>query len=314
MILNKESKKVAELQILRLENSLIDIKAKTNNNSALFKIVSIPYIDRIRVLRSEIEEFIGVTNSEENSDLIIRISGEEIGKGKAPSSIVINSLSNFKSSITNTYANILGITNLDNIPKAIKDICDFSLVGTLEGSIQLVLEVPEDSNTLFSDEELFKTINIIQDVSYWALKQGSKEELEEIIPDNELSIKILNNVLKLTPSTEDSKIHSIQLYGNLITKDKELILTKETRSFIKDFIKEVELDTIQITGVIREIDLDKKSFILRDVNIEGLKEVHCKYNEQINSVKLNTKVLVTGIEKSRRTKISKMVLTHVENL
>lgn len=315
MINDIKDKKIIELQIQRLENSLLDIKLKTENNPLMFNILANPYVKQIRELRQQIEEFIGVPQEVPLTDLIVRISGEHIGKGRAPISVVASTLKNVRSAISNTYASLIGVTDFNNLPKHITEACDFSLLGTAEGSIQLILQSPSKEVSLLGEEELSKVFEIIYQAAEWAIEERPKEELEEILPNKEGFNNVLKNLLKLTPPKEDDRVDSIHLYGQLMKKD--IILTNKTREYISNYLynDQQEEKVIEIKGTIREIDLDKKSFILRDImNLHDVKEVRCK---MVNSLKedvfpiLNSKVIISGIETSKtKSKLTVSVLKY----
>ena len=306
MIKSIKEKEIYELQIKRLETALLDIKEKTIDNPSLYKVLSQPYKNKIRTLRNEIDIFLEIDQIDDFTDLVVRIQGQTIGSGKAPMSVVTNTLKNVRSAISNLYGLLAGVTDLQNLPKHIVDACDFSFVGTAEGSIKLLLDIPTNEASLISKIELEPVITLLFRAAEWAQNEQGLHEIEEIMPIKKHREILLKHLLKLTPTTDDKRIESIQYYGQKISN--KVTLTNATRNHIKNFI-EIEKESVTINGVVREIDLDKRTFILRETKLENLNEVKCKLgNSSLELPELNSIITIKAFEKSLKNKILNVVV------
>ena len=273
MITNNEEKLHVNKQLIRLENALEDIKFKLlPNNPDLFRIMSSNYVEKIKELRKEIDLYIGLEegNAIKDADLIIRLQGPKIGFGKAPISVVTNILEDVRKSFQDIYSQMVGHKRGKNLPNYIIEACDMSLTSVFEGSLQVALKRPFEQLKLFSATEFERTAELFFTAAQWASKELSEEILEREIPDKDLREITMKSILRITPRG-NKKLSSINLYGNLVKEN--VILTKRSRDFILDKIakgnEQEKIHTYQ--GRIREVDLDRSSFKLRE--IEGSPEI-----------------------------------------
>ncbi|MFT9495827.1 hypothetical protein [Anaerosolibacter sp.] len=287
MINNKEEKEFVNKQIIHLENALSDLKNRLlPNNPKMFNLMSASYIDKIRELRKEIDLYIGIdeNNSVEKSDFIIRLLGPEIGYGRAPISVVTNLLGEVRKGFQNIYAHISGHGISSKYPKSITEMCDLSLVDVFEGSLQVALQRPMDQLNLFDQIETSdfeKTVNLYFNTANLASKQASNEMLKETIPDDYLRDIAMKNVLRIIPK-DPKRVSTIEIYGKLVKEN--IYLTKHSRDYIIDKIAKKQDEEVLYTykGRIREIDLDKRSFRLRDLaNDELINEVVCIIDDNL---------------------------------
>ncbi|SDQ06995.1 hypothetical protein [Virgibacillus salinus] len=271
MINNLEEKEFLNKQIMHLENALADLKDKLlPHNPEMFEIMSSSYIEKIKEFRSEIDEFIGfqVIEKIDRSDIVIRLQGPEIGFGNAPISVVSSILEEVRKGFQNLYSFKQGYRNLTKIPNYISKACDMSLTNVREGSLQIALQRPTEQLSLLDEKTDFeRTAELYLTAASWAASHGSVDAIKKEIPDIELREMALKSVLRLIPNSS-KKINRVHLYGSLIKKD--IFLTKITRDYIiENLSKEIEEEVIYtFEGRVREVDLDKGSFRLRELKGE----------------------------------------------
>lgn len=303
MIKNYDEKIHLEKQISRLERALLEIKEKNKNNRYLFDVFSKPYINKIQDLRAQIDEYLGISQVNTNYDLVVRVAGENIGFGQAPISVVANTLKNFKTAMLSIAKNVHGYPDVESLPSNIRSQFDLIFSGSFSGSIQLGLKMPYHQLSLF-ENNLEEVTTILETGLKWVSSNGSDIELEEVIPNKELRVEVLKGILKLTPS-KTNNIQSLHIYGEMVSGEYRLDMN--SREKIKSYFNDEE-DTYQVVGIIREIDLDKKKFILRNLeeNTE-YKEVVCRFRkiDEVfeKEIILNHKVLVEGIYISKRKSV-----------
>jgi hypothetical protein len=317
MITNFEQKEHINKQIVRLENALADIKEKTlPKNPKLFEVMSKSYIDKIKELRKEVDLYIGIQDDKMDADFIVRLLGPEIGYGKAPISVVSNVLDELRKGFQNVFAHLLGYKNIKKVPNNILNACDMKLTRVFEGSLQVALQRPEEQLNLLGKSEFDKTAEYFFSVASWATEKGALENIINEIPDDDLRDVVFKSVLRVIPNNP-RKVNRIHLYGPIIKK--EILLTKQSRDFIINSIaKKDEEDIIYAyKGRIREVDLDKGSFKLREIeNNSDLHEIigHIKESllEDLKGA-LDDIVEIRGVLKQETKSTKTLDVRYIEN-
>ncbi|WP_112182529.1 hypothetical protein [Paraliobacillus zengyii] len=320
MISNLEEKKFINKQIMHLENALADLKFKLlPDNPEIFKVMSISYVDKIQELRKEIDTFLGVNELKdiEKSDIVIRLKGPEIGYGRAPISVVSSILDETRKGFQNLYSYLNGFKNFRKVPQSILKACDMSLAGMFEGSLQVALQRPSEQISLFDEDSDFnKTVELYLQAASWASKNDSIELLKRNIPDDELREVALKSILRLIPKST-KKVNRVHLYGSLVNEN--IYLNKQSRDYIiENLAKKVEDEQIlSFEGRVREVDLDKGSFKLREVKDEnGIHEIIGHINESLmEDLKecLDDVIIVKGVIKSETQKSKTLEIRFIES-
>ncbi|PRR70938.1 hypothetical protein [Clostridium thermopalmarium] len=265
MINSIEQKNQAENQIKRLENILISLREKLlPDREKQYKAMASSYVNKIRELREEIDEFTGVQlfNIPKN-DLNIHIIGPVIGYGEAPISLVSKFLDNFRKSIQTIYAILCDIKISTNVPKEVAKACDFNLLGYNKGSINLSLGLPPKQLNFFdSNNKIDNAMEVYFKAIHWASSALPKEciDIDENIRD-----RALGSILRTLP--DEKNISEITFSGEAIKKYGKLSINKYAKYRISEILlnKDIDDEIIEVKGKIREVDLDNLSFTLRDI-------------------------------------------------
>lgn len=303
MINNLKEKQFIENRIKKLENILFDLKERLlPDREEQYKVMAAVYVRKIIELREEIEEYIGMNNVLiEKSDINIHVNGPAIGYGKAPISIISSYLDNFKTSVRKNYGILY---NKSKVPQNIALLTDFTLNQLSPGSINISLSIPNEQTTFLEDMPFNKSLSI-----YFELLQSiSMRECDIHIDgiNDEYIGKLLNNILRILP--DDKNIRSIEVYGDRVSNKSRICLDHQSRKFVLTKIKSIneKEKNISIKGIIREIDLDKLTFYLRDINYEGREQIKCSMiNDKIENLGeyLNSYVKVVGILENNVIKV-----------
>lgn len=303
MISSIEEKQFIEKRINKLENILIDLKERLlPDREEQYNAMAAVYVRKIIELREMIEEYTGMNNLLINKDDInIHINGPSIGYGKVPISVLSAYLDSLKTSVRGNYRILY---NRSKVPQNIAMLTDFTLNQLAAGSINLSLGIPNEQISFLGDMSLENSLNIYFDL----LNAISKQDEEYVIPgiDEDTMGKLLSNILKVIP--DDKNIKSVEVYGFRVKARERICLNHESRKFILkkiDGINEKEKNII-VTGIIRELDLDKLTFCLRDIDIQGKNQIKCDVSkEQVNDLGeyLNSYVKVTGVLDGNTVKV-----------
>jgi hypothetical protein len=293
---SKQALEHAEKALAALDRKL----SKTSPDR--YYLLSKPYLSYIHRLRSEINKYSGVTNAEENAlPLWIKLKGPEIGFGNVSMAVLYNFLRDFKLGVQRIaeYIYINEIRTTGRPVEDIRDLCDFK-VKILPGSVRMGVSFPHpfEQKTLFDEtirnpaEEAVKKILV---ASEWAVGLDYRK-LEKIFPNAVERSLLLRQMGAIAPKMED-RITDVEFKGKFV-KTKTIRLTQKASSRIKKAIVEgLPPESKTLKGIIREIDLDRKRFRLRD-SPDSEKPIRCNYLETIEEdiIKgLNKKVKITGI-------------------
>lgn len=300
MIESIEQKKQAEEQIKKLESALVTLREKLlPNREKQFKAMASGYVNKIRELREEIDEFTGMAIfNVPPKDINIHLVGPIIGYGNAPISMISQYLNNFRKSLQIIYASINGIKYRTNPPKEVTDACDFSLLALNKGSINLSLGLPSQQLSFLNiDNDIIKSVDFYFSVLKWA---NSNLKENEINIDSNIKDKTLISIIKTLP--DDKNIKEITFSGDIIKSYGKITVNKNTKRIIRDILTKTDIneEKVMLEGRIREVDLDKRSFILRDIKDSDFTEITCNMSEAVAEQPrdyLDSSVMVTGTKK-----------------
>lgn len=306
MIRNIEEKKHAENRIKKLEAIISSLKEELlPEREEQFKIMAKVYVKKIIELREEIEVFTGMDLLiVERKDINIHIKGPSINYGAAPISVISNYLDSFRKAMQKIYSIMNNIEIKTRVPIIISELTDFRLNAYQPGSINLSLSLPEKQTGLFEDMDIYSSIDIYFKLLEWLGNDtDDKKILDEYINNldkNKLE-KLLINILKTLP--DNKNIDSIEFYGNSIKSEKKIYVNHESRNKIKEKLNTNtnEEQIAEYRGCIRELDLDRQTFLLRNIEGKEVKQIKCILNENIaDDIKnyLDTNVLIVGTVKN----------------
>jgi len=327
MIENEKEYQSTKKALEHLEKSLTGLHTELYNSSPeRYFVLAEPYLDYIKKLRYEIDSYIGIISAEEKSvPLWIRLKGPQIGEGNISIALLSNFLENFKLSVKRVAEFLSEETLLKKgRPKEdIRSLYDFN-IRILPGSVRIGISFPSpyEQKTILGESIENPVEGAVKKIikgASWAVGLEDKE-IEEIFPKEEERYLILTQVDKLTKSI-DGKVSTIELKGKYIPKGP-IILTKNASKRIKKAIeKSIPPEKAIEEGVMREIDLDKRHFYLRE-RPNKKEELHCEYDEVIKEdakIGLDKMVRVVGelyydkFKKPRSLKVEKIDIINQEN-
>ncbi len=243
-------------------------------------------LDEIRKLREDIEAYAGVAEAmAQDAHLVMRLEGTCLVWPEAPSSVLTSFLDAFRKGIQ-TVAGLGEGGRRAHLTREIKEACDLRVTAIFPGSLQLALRIPEegvpDADMVAEDEARFdelvkqqdentafvaKAIEEYIEIAAWASSEAPPEVLVERFPDEDRRRVLLNAVKRLAP-TAGCMVDCVVLSGRLAAGHPPVALTRLARERIARALKApAEEQVATHYGDLREIDLDKRSFVLR--NVEG---------------------------------------------
>lgn len=288
MIQNDEQLNQTRAAITHLESALASLKREVLPvNPARFGLMAEPAVDQIRELRSKVEEYVGITSAvSQEAELWMRIEGPEIEIGDAPTSVITAMLDILRRGVQ-SVAEFLERGAVGTRPTAsMKEACDLRIVGWMSGSVQVGLRFPEipaetpDSSSPV--EQAREALKLYLNAASLVATAEDPTELERAIPDAVERRLLLNQISQLVPRPRGAA-ERIELSGRYVPQGT-IRLDRSARGRVRRALAQTipeELVTAQ--GLLREIDLDGRSFIVRDPDQTG-KETRCEISAEADDL------------------------------
>lgn len=278
MIQTEHHLEITRRAIANLEAALSSLKRDVLPvNPARFALMAEPIVDQLRELRGQVDDYVGVTSAiMEEANVWLRLAGPEIETGDAPTSIVTAMLDTLRRSVQ-TVAEYLHRGQLAMRPTDdLKRACDLRIVGWLPGSVQVGLRLPAAEPALFDDAtaagHAHQALSLYLQTAAWAGSRADDASFEAAVPDAERRRLLLNQVARIVPRRRGG-LDSVELFGRAIGADRAR-LTRESHERVRRAItRTVEKDQMTTSGILRQIDLDQRTFTLRDPD-EGV-DIRC---------------------------------------
>ncbi|MBY0527592.1 MAG: hypothetical protein K2R98_29615 [Gemmataceae bacterium] len=269
-----------------------------------------PILEDLRRLRAEIDEYIGVFAAvQAEAPLWLRLRGPGIELHDAPTSVVTALIDLLRVGIQ-TVAEYIERGALSARPTALlRQSCDLRIVAWAPGSIQVGLRLPDVLPALYPEMNLenpaSKALGLYLRAAAWT---GSDEELaglERDVPDSEQRRLILNQVARLIPRPRGA-LEVVELSGRALPRGPAR-LRRESRIRVRSAIDRIiQEERMTEEGVLREIDLDQRTFIVRQ--LEGDREARCAISTDADDLlaiakdSLDYRVVVVGTRKKDPTR------------
>ncbi len=157
---------------------------------------------------------------------------------------------------------------------------------------------PERQPSLYDETEdpVVRAINTFMEITSWA-SAAKISKLPSSIENLSQRDFVLRQVMNMAPSKK-IPVNFIEFSGNLVTMIETPLLTKESRIRLHDLlVTETGAEYMEAIGTIREIDLDKLKFYLRE-RPNDAPQLHCAVNEEMldeAKAALGEKVKIDGI-------------------
>lgn len=260
----------------------------------------------------------------DNSDLVIRLEGLSIEQNPRLS-LVASVFENVTQRVTDLTKAILGEGAKGKIASG--DI-DLVLTGVARGSLVLGLaaqqpNAQEFGNLLSGIDPLHastrRALQVMEEVAHSVEQAGAKmssETIAHVVHDPKIRDAALVAVQRISP-TGRRGIDAVSLSGRE-TDRAPARLTMFNRRMIRESLVRpiVKGETLELTGQVREIDLDSRRFDLRNINDDKVSDVRCAYNAVENVTPrelIGAKVKVRGlVERSTDETPRLMALTSIE--
>ncbi len=245
-------------------------------------------LEHLRRLEATVMELGGRREAEEaEAQIWLRIQGAGIAWPDAPTSILTSFLGTLRKGIQAGAEWILTKSLSTRPTKVLKQACDLRVVTLQAGSVQVGIRLPDPPKGEVRDEALdqatAQALSSYLEVACWAGSAADPEELARTVADADLRRILLAEVKRLAPRPRGD-VETVELSGRAIF-GRHVTLTKEAHQRIDRAIDNRAAQTERYIGELREIDLDRFTFRLR--NLDGpdvagrLFEVSCEFQPEL---------------------------------
>lgn len=240
-----------------------------------------------------------------------RAVGDGIALGSVPCSVIAFVANAAKSSLKAILDHTLAANAEGRPTDAQRALYDLPVRQLKFASFEVGLAAPKQD--LFPNDIVLQAVNDLQTGLEWAENIQSNDALE--VWDDNKTEAILRATLALTPPSH-GVITSVEVGGYWL-KGHRFTLTRKSRSKVANRLRQLkEEEIVLLSGRIGEIDDDKLSFILRDVEGESgerrgsfpedlLDDMRSHYFEE-------NRVEISGVIRAGKLRVTAVVRRHEE--
>lgn len=302
MIRNEEELKMTRKQLERVEAALAALRVRVHPlNPQRFGLMAEGFVYQIRNLRGEIDEYLGVSEAQAAQvDLLLRLIGPRVHLGSVPTSVVTQMLDQLRQSLAAIGNRVRSGPSWrpGRRHPILEALCDPSIVSWEAGSVRLGLDLP-----IYVQPSLPGVPGSVEaDVAQAAgllvdgLAVGATGAIPASLKDEDLRRFVLGRVIKLAPSGR-GPLAALEVSGRLVQAPEPYRLDSRSRTRIrKEMLRPAPGQVTTEEGTVREIDLDRLSFDLRE-RPDGREQLRCDFPlELLEEAKaaLGQWVLITG--------------------
>jgi hypothetical protein len=279
MIRSDDELRQALEQMERLYRVLASSRREVEgDNPGLFAVMAEGPRDLLHQIQEQVDAYVGLAQlRDQEADLWLRIHGPEIVWDDAPTSVLTAFVDALRKGVQ-MVAEFIDTGTLTTRPtNELKHACDLRLVGLASGSVQVGLRLPATAAAQAKRAIVEAALDDYLDVAAWAA--GAQDRaIDEQVPDPQRRKVLLNAVKPLLPP-KCGGVDFVELRGRRV-RHGELRLTRHTHQRLDDALDRLVVDRIETrTGVLREIDLDERTFLLR--HGDAPEQIRCSFPDEL---------------------------------
>ncbi|MFM0294996.1 hypothetical protein P0D68_17800 [Paraburkholderia sp. RL17-380-BIE-A] len=240
-----------------------------------------------------------------------RAVGDGISLGSVPCSVIAFVANAAKSSLKAILDHTLA-ANVEGRPTdAQRALYDLPVRQLKFASFEVGLAAPKQD--LFPNDAVLQAVNDLKTGLEWAEDTQSNEALEA--GDDTKTEAILRATLALTPPGHGA-ITSVEVGGYWL-KGRRYTLTRKSRSKVANRLRQLkEEEIVLLSGRIGEIDDDKLSFILRDVEGENVERRGSFPEELLDDMRTHyfeeNRIQISGVMRAGKLRVTAVVQSNEE--
>lgn len=311
-----EQLRQATTHLQRMYEALAHLRARTGGTGQ-FLLLSEGPLEEIRRLEETVAQLSGRAAAEwSEADVWLQVSGDHIVWPAAPTSVLTHFLDTMRKGIQSAAEWIVTGQLSTRPTKEIRSACDLRVVAIQPGSVRVGVQlpqlpqIPKQASLDFGSAEptrptpaaaALSSLQKYLAVAGWAGSEDAPDSLASLVDDADLRRLLLTEVKRLVPRLRGD-VQSVAFYGRLVERFGTVSLTRDVHKRIDAAIDLAEQEDVveHHVGDLREIDLDNRSFTLRNVG-DGAYQVQCQFSPDLYDSALDAldrKVEVTGVRRT----------------
>lgn len=261
-------------------------------------------LQAIAQIQREIDAYTGATDAaRQQASLWIRLVGPRARWGETPSSVVTAFLDTLRKGVQSIATSLSTGRSIGRPSNELHLACDFEVARFAEGSFEVGVRLPEpEQSDLFpvqAHEAARHALHEFLVAANWAASSlPLNEEIEQLLPEAKARRIALRAIKQFVPR-RDGGISFVELSGADVPSGNRIHLSPDASRAIDHALSEaIDEKEEVVEGEIREMDLDKRTFRLR--NVSGQADVPCKFGEDLAPVAaglLGKRVVVIGLRR-----------------
>ncbi|MGB7540733.1 MAG: hypothetical protein WBM28_01805 [Burkholderiales bacterium] len=262
-------------------------------------------LQEIARIQADIDVYSGASlAAHDQAPLWIRLVGPKARWGEMPASIVTAFLDALRKGVQSIAGFRTSERRAGRPSAELQLACDFEVSLFLPGSFEVGVRLPEpDQREFFPTEFRVVAEAALQEflvAAEWAGRPNPQlEQLETAIPEAQSRRVALRAIKPFVPRRQGG-VDFVDLYGSATARSGRIHLAPGAAdSIAKALTESIDESEEVVEGDIREMDLDKRTFRLRNVAEVG--EVHCRFGDDLlatASELLGKRVRVIGTRRS----------------
>ncbi len=306
-ILNDEQLSQTIEHLGRLSQAVVSLRRELGEtNPRNFVLLAEGPLLQIRLAKEEIQEYTGELLLEEaESDLRMRIIGPTVKWREAPIGVLAAFFDSLRKGVRSLAIYNESLRQFVWPQREVKRACELELVdlkpGSLDVGLKIPFVVPEEQPDLFFQTESSPAAPALADflsVAEWVASASPIEELTVTFPEAKKRRIALRAIKPFVPR-KTGAVDKVELYGKSLRHGNRIELTRQAGERVAAAFAETLLEREErYKGQLREIDLDKRTFLLRNLRESDLREIKCQFagdQETIAKTLLDQWVTVIGI-------------------
>lgn len=273
-------------QLGRLYRALAALRRQVEAaNPRNFAVLAEGHIDEIRRLQREMDEYAGAVAAQEDAaPLWLRVVGRDIEWQSAPTSVLTAILDAFRKGVQSVAELILTGDLTTRPTAALKRSTDFRVVALAPGSLRVGVRLPAEDGE--AGRAVGRALGEYLKAAAWVGSGQPEQDLQEQIPDARRRKLLLTELGRLIPR-ERGSVDEVEFSGSLLRAERipgRVTLSRPSRARINQALDKIPEQRVETyIGDLREIDLDKYSFVLRNAGTRPgeVLQVECQFLEEL---------------------------------
>jgi len=312
-ITSRDGMQQALEQLARLYEGLAALRRDVDPlNPRNFATLAEGHLDEIRRLQHELDMYSGALAVDDYAaQLWLRVVGPNIEWQSAPTSVLTSILDAFRKGVQ-SVAELILTGGLTTRPTAtLKRSADFRIVALAPGRLRVGVCLPSEEGEV--PAAVAQALTEYLEAAAWVGSEESEAQLEARVPDERRRRLLLTELARLVPR-DRGQVEQVEFSGALLRRARvagAITLSRQGKTRIDGALDRLPQHRVEThVGDLREIDLDKYSFVLRNLETYAgeVLQVECQFlPELLEAAKdaLDKRVQITGsrsVDEARRAR------------